>query len=103
MPEKEHIPDKSIERIHAAMIIHAREIATEINATAVLAYVDAIQSERNLESLQGLGARHRAALGITALTDAPAVTISESNGDVRVFSKGKVFMEIEKRRKTESY
>ncbi|MFP4085567.1 MAG: DNA integrity scanning protein DisA nucleotide-binding domain protein [Desulfobacteraceae bacterium] len=307
MPEKEHIPDKSIERINGAMITHAREIATEINATAVLAYVDAIQSERNLESLikesrcilaarnqdvidnlikmkeeahriipvpymeltrlsqikvavmvalssnliqygdllvclsgssiygildnlmvmevgrefeifssksleikdqmdpphvfarlltiamelseegkegkpigtifvlgdhhkvmelssqmiinpfsgvpendrnilnpdlketirefatidgafivrkdgvivaagrhlkssaedselpQGLGARHRAALGITALTDALAVTISESNGDVRVFSRGKIFMEIEKRRKTESY
>jgi DNA integrity scanning protein DisA with diadenylate cyclase activity len=48
---------------------------------------------------QGLGARHRAALGITELTDALAVAISESNGDVRVFSRGKVFMEIEKRRK----
>ncbi|MBW1784315.1 MAG: DNA integrity scanning protein DisA nucleotide-binding domain protein [Deltaproteobacteria bacterium] len=48
---------------------------------------------------QGLGARHRAALGITALTDALSIAISESTGDVRVFSRGKVFMEIEKRRK----
>lgn len=45
---------------------------------------------------QGLGARHRAAAGITALTDAVAVVISQSTGDVRVFSGGKIFMEVEK-------
>ena len=48
---------------------------------------------------QGLVARHRAALGITALTNTLAIAILESNRDVRVFSRGKVFMEIEKRRK----
>jgi DNA integrity scanning protein DisA with diadenylate cyclase activity len=48
---------------------------------------------------RGLGARHRAGGGITAMTDASAVAISESKGDVRVFSRGKVFMEIEKGRK----
>ena len=56
-------------------------------------------SAEDSELPQGLGARHRAALGITALTNALAVSISESNGDVRVFSRGKIFMEIEKRRK----
>lgn len=45
---------------------------------------------------QGLGAKHRAAAGITALTNALAIVISESTGDVRIFSKGKIFMEIEK-------
>jgi len=45
---------------------------------------------------QGLGTRHRAAAGITALTDALAIVISESTGDVRIFSGGKIFMEIEK-------
>ena len=45
---------------------------------------------------QGLGARHRSAAGITALTNAIAVVISESTGDVRIFSRGKLFMEIEK-------
>jgi DNA integrity scanning protein DisA with diadenylate cyclase activity len=45
---------------------------------------------------QGLGARHRAAAGVTALTDAMAVVISQSTGDVRVFSGGKIFMEVEK-------
>jgi diadenylate cyclase len=45
---------------------------------------------------QGLGAKHRAAAGITALTNALAIVISESTGDVRIFSGGKIFMEIEK-------
>lgn len=45
---------------------------------------------------QGLGARHRSAAGITALTNAIAVVISESTGDVRIFSRGKLFMEIDK-------
>jgi DNA integrity scanning protein DisA with diadenylate cyclase activity len=45
---------------------------------------------------QGLGARHRSAAGITALTNAIAVVISESTGDVRIFSRGKLYMEIEK-------
>lgn len=47
---------------------------------------------------QGLGARHRSAAGKTALTDSIAVVISESTGDVRIFSRGKLFMEIEKTR-----
>jgi DNA integrity scanning protein DisA with diadenylate cyclase activity len=45
---------------------------------------------------QGLGARHRSAAGITALTNSIAVVISESTGDVRFFSRGKLYMEIEK-------
>ncbi|MFW6272013.1 MAG: DNA integrity scanning protein DisA nucleotide-binding domain protein, partial [Desulfosalsimonas sp.] len=45
---------------------------------------------------QGFGARHRSAAGITALTNAIAVVISESTGDVRIFSRGKLYMEIEK-------
>jgi diadenylate cyclase len=45
---------------------------------------------------QGLGAKHRAAAGITSLTNALAIVISESTGDIRIFSRGKTFMEIEK-------
>ncbi|HOP05648.1 MAG TPA: diadenylate cyclase [candidate division Zixibacteria bacterium] len=45
---------------------------------------------------QGLGARHRSAAGITALTNAIAVVVSETTGDVRIFSRGKLYMEIEK-------
>ena len=52
---------------------------------------------------QGLGARHRAAAGITALTDAVAAVISQSTGDVRVFSGGKIFIEIEKETRERKY
>jgi len=45
---------------------------------------------------RGLGSRHVAAAGITAVTDAAAITISESNGTVRIFKNGSIFMEIEK-------
>jgi diadenylate cyclase len=56
-------------------------------------------SAEDAELPQGLGARHRAAAGITALTNAIALVISESTGDVRIFSHGKVFMEIDKSHK----
>lgn len=45
---------------------------------------------------RGLGSRHVAAAGITAVTDAVAVAISESTGTVRIFKNGRIFMEIEK-------
>ena len=44
----------------------------------------------------GLGSRHVAAAGITSVTDAAAIVISESTGDVRIFKNGNIFMEIEK-------
>lgn len=48
------------------------------------------------DMLRGLGARHIAAAGITALTNAVAIVISESTGDIRIFRDGEVIMEIEK-------
>jgi diadenylate cyclase len=45
---------------------------------------------------QGLGSRHVAAAGITSVTQAIAIVISESTGDVRLFKDGAIFMEIEK-------
>lgn len=47
-------------------------------------------------ALRGLGSRHMAAAGITALTKALAFVISESSGDVRIFKEGKIIMHIEK-------
>jgi len=43
----------------------------------------------------GLGARHRAAAGITGLTESIAFAVSESNGDTRVFVRGHLLMTIE--------
>lgn len=45
---------------------------------------------------RGLGSRHLAAAGITALTRAVAIVISESTGNVRIFKDGKTVMVIEK-------
>ncbi|NIS70833.1 MAG: hypothetical protein GTO12_18410 [Proteobacteria bacterium] len=53
-------------------------------------------SGETIEIPQGLGSRHRAAAGITNVTNAIAVVISESTGEVRLFSRGTIFMEIEK-------
>lgn len=44
----------------------------------------------------GLGARHRAAAGITAATRCIAFTVSESTGDTRVFTGGHLVMTIER-------
>ncbi len=57
-------------------------------------YLGATASEETLP--QGLGSRHIAAAGITALTKAVAFVISESSGDVRIFKDGKILMEVEK-------
>ncbi len=51
----------------------------------------------DLESLpSGLGARHAAAAGITACTNALAVTVSESTGMVSLFKSGIILMTISK-------
>lgn len=45
---------------------------------------------------RGLGARHQAAAGISAVTDCIAVAVSESTGTVSVFRKGRMVTQIEK-------
>ena len=49
-----------------------------------------------IEMPKGLGSRHLAAAGITNVTQALALVISESTGGVRIFNNGKLFMEIER-------
>lgn len=44
----------------------------------------------------GLGSRHIAAAGITNVTKAVAMVVSESSGNVSVFKNGKLFVTIEK-------
>jgi len=45
---------------------------------------------------KGLGARHAAAAGITKITDSIAVTVSQSDGTVRVWRKGKIITFFER-------
>jgi len=47
------------------------------------------------KQLKGLGSRHRAAAGITRMTDAVAVVVSESSGKVTIFEKGRVISSLE--------
>jgi diadenylate cyclase len=44
----------------------------------------------------GLGARHAVAASMSASTDAVLVTLSESNGTVRIFKGGRMVTEIER-------
>lgn len=44
----------------------------------------------------GLGARHHAAAAITQVTNSIAITISQSDGTVRAFRKGAIFLELGK-------
>jgi hypothetical protein len=44
----------------------------------------------------GLGARHRAAAGITSITRCVAFAVAESSGDTRVFGGGRILMTIER-------
>jgi diadenylate cyclase len=53
-------------------------------------------SGEKIEMPMGLGSRHLAAAGITNVSQALALVISESTGSVRIFSHGKLFMEIER-------
>jgi len=47
-----------------------------------------------VEAPPGTGARHMAAALATAATEATAVTVSQSNGKVRVFRQGKVVLDL---------
>ncbi|MGD9128072.1 MAG: diadenylate cyclase [Planctomycetia bacterium] len=49
----------------------------------------------NLTLSKGLGARHWAAAAISQSTKAIAVTVSQSNGTVRIFQNGEVVLRIE--------
>ncbi|MBW1678256.1 MAG: DNA integrity scanning protein DisA nucleotide-binding domain protein [Deltaproteobacteria bacterium] len=100
------VPDAEKNILDTALKETIREFATIDGAFVIRDDGVVVAAGRHLKASteesdlpQGLGARHRAAAGITSLTNALAVAISESTGDVRVFSAGKIFMEIERRRR----
>ena len=69
-------------------------IADDGTVLAAGRYLGAAIDENTLP--RGLGSRHIAAAGITALTKALSFVISESSGDVRIFKDGQIIMHIEK-------
>jgi DNA integrity scanning protein DisA with diadenylate cyclase activity len=57
-------------------------------------YLDA--PAKRVKLRPGLGARHTAALSITAVTNAIAIAISSSSGTVTVFHEGRPILELER-------
>jgi DNA integrity scanning protein DisA with diadenylate cyclase activity len=53
------------------------------------------QGSRQLENFHGLGARHRAAAGISVGTNAVSVVVSESTGKVTIFRQGRTVATME--------
>jgi diadenylate cyclase len=68
-------------------------VALDGTVEAASRYIDA--SAESITLSKGLGARHWAAAAITKKTKSVAVVVSESNGTVRIFSDGEVFLRIE--------
>ena len=50
---------------------------------------------KRLREFRGLGARHRAAIGITRKTKAVSIVVSESNGKITIFEKGRIVSTLE--------
>ncbi len=72
-------------------------VSTNCTVESACRYLDA--PAMNLTLSKGLGARHWAAAAITRATKAVAVTVSQSNGTVRIFQNGEVMLRIEPSRR----
>lgn len=68
-------------------------VTSDGTVEAACRYLDA--SAATITLSKGLGARHWAAAAISRATKAVAVTVSESNGTVRIFQNGEVMLRIE--------
>ena len=68
-------------------------VSSDGTVDAACQYLNATAA--NVTLSKGLGARHWAAAAITKKTKAVAVTVSESNGTVRLFHKGEVLLRVE--------
>lgn len=79
---------KEIAQMDGAIIVSA-----DGTVEAACRYVDS--SAETLTLSKGLGARHWAAAAISRATKAVAVTVSQSNGTVRIFQNGQVMLRIE--------
>jgi DNA integrity scanning protein DisA with diadenylate cyclase activity len=79
---------KEIAQLDGAIVVSADNIVE-----ATCRYIDSPAD--NLTLSKGLGARHWAAAAISRATKAVAVTVSQSNGTVRLFQNGEVILRIE--------
>jgi DNA integrity scanning protein DisA with diadenylate cyclase activity len=79
---------KEIAQMDGAIIVSA-----DGTVEAACRYIDAPAATITLS--KGLGSRHWAAAAISRATKAVAVTVSQSNGTVRIFQNGEVMLRIE--------
>jgi DNA integrity scanning protein DisA with diadenylate cyclase activity len=79
---------KEIAQMDGAVLVSA-----DGTVEAAAQYVSAPAA--NITLSKGLGTRHWAAAAISQATNAVAVTVSESNGTVRLFQNGEVVLRIE--------
>jgi len=79
---------KEIAQMDGAIIVSA-----DGTVEASCRYLDC--SAANVTLSKGLGARHWAAAAISRSTNAVAVTVSQSNGTVRIFQNGETVLRIE--------
>jgi len=96
-------PEASLNIVQPEMKETLREFASLDGAfvirgdgTVIAAGRQLSASSLDLELPQGMGARHHAAAGITAVTEALALAISESSGTVTVFHHGQIIASLEK-------
>jgi diadenylate cyclase len=79
---------KEIAQMDGAIIV-----STDGTVEATCRYLDCSAADVTLS--KGLGARHWAAAAISRATNAVAVTVSQSNGTVRIFQNGETVLRIE--------
>lgn len=79
---------KEIAQMDGAIIVSADGVVE-----ASCRYLDCSAADVTLS--KGLGARHWAAAAISRATNAVAVTVSQTNGTVRIFQNGEVVLRIE--------
>ncbi len=68
-------------------------VSADGTVEAACRYLDCSAADVTLS--KGLGARHWAAAAVSRATNAVAVTVSETNGTVRIFQNGEVVLRIE--------
>ncbi len=79
---------KEIAQMDGAFIVSADNVVE-----SACRYLDCSAADVTLS--KGLGARHWAAAAISRATNAVAISVSESNGTVRIFHNGEVVLRIE--------
>ncbi|MHC4180175.1 MAG: DNA integrity scanning protein DisA nucleotide-binding domain protein [Planctomycetota bacterium] len=79
---------KEIAQMDGAIIVSA-----DGTVEAACRYVDCSAADVTLS--KGLGSRHWAAAAVSRATNAVAVTVSQTNGTVRIFQNGEVVLRVE--------